>query len=37
MTRDLTIHERVFRCPVGFNAEHDELVFDQVFLPFRLA
>lgn len=30
--RDLSFHERAFRCPVEFNAEYDEVVFDPAFL-----
>jgi AraC-like DNA-binding protein len=32
--RDLTLHEELFRCPVEFEAEHNELVFDPKYLAY---
>jgi AraC-like DNA-binding protein len=32
--RDLSCHERVFRCPIEFGAEFDEIVFDPKYLQF---
>ena len=30
--KDVSCHERVFRCPIEFGAEHDEIVFDPKYL-----
>ncbi len=30
--RDLTLHEQVFRCPIEFNAEYDEVLVDPDYL-----
>ena len=30
--RDLTLHNRAFRCPIEFNAEHTEILFDPAYL-----
>ena len=32
--RDLTLHNRIFRCPMEFDAEHTELVFDPAMLSY---
>lgn len=32
---DTSVHDRVFRCPIEFNAEHDEIVFDPRYLQYK--
>ena len=34
--RDTSLHEKVFRCPLEFNADHTEIVADQKLLQFKL-
>jgi AraC-like DNA-binding protein len=31
---DTSAHQRVFRCPIEFGAEHDEIVFDRKYLQY---
>ena len=33
--RDISVHAQAFECPVEFNAEHNEIVFDKKFLDYR--
>jgi AraC-like DNA-binding protein len=33
--RDTSLHERAFRCPIEFGAEHDEIVFNPDFLQYQ--